>query len=468
MFQFTLENILRKHRRKNVVVAMHHPLYTYGPHGGSTTIKEHIFPLTQLEDNLYIPLPGLGTVAAFLRGAIGSKQDVAHQTYKELKRAVLIGAKKNGSFIFVSGHEHTLQYIENEPNEEGTTAQVVFRKKLKEKGLPSEDNIPTSFPLYEQGLDTIETVVSQTKAGEIGFVHKAILGTHHRNVYQHNYKFPVLDLSTHKGGLVPIKRGGGNQTNSLRLEDSSGKQYALRAMTPTAIPPLADAAGIYHTNPELFYVPKQPAMGIYNDEYGNDVYLLEERPAGDWDGTGAFGDSKKIIGTPDMADRLIKSHKHYVDNNWAVRSRLFDIMIGDWDRHDDQWRWARFEKEGEGEHDEHKLYRPIPRDRDQAFSRYDGAFAGFARLFMPFLRQLRVYGPEVDKIKWSTWSSRNFDRSFMNEAEWEDWQAQVKYIQDNVTDEVIEDAFKIWPQQVQDLTAKRQMYMAQRKENYLK
>lgn len=533
MFQFTLENILRKHRRKNVVVAMHHPLYTYGPHGGSTTIKEHIFPLTQLEDNLYIPLPGLGTVAAFLRGAIGSKQDVAHQTYKELKRAVLIGAKKNGSFIFVSGHEHTLQYIENDqqtfivsgagskesparigngssfaqgkrgystidfykdgtswvqfwvPNEEGTTAQVVFRKKLKEKGLPSEDNIPTSFPLYEQGLDTIETVVSQTKAGEIGFVHKAILGTHHRNVYQHNYKFPVLDLSTHKGGLVPIKRGGGNQTNSLRLEDSSGKQYALRAMTkdasrtlpfpfnkmtaakfltednflsthpfaPTAIPPLADAAGIYHTNPELFYVPKQPAMGIYNDEYGNDVYLLEERPAGDWDGTGAFGDSKKIIGTPDMADRLIKSHKHYVDNNWAVRSRLFDIMIGDWDRHDDQWRWARFEKEGEGEHDEHKLYRPIPRDRDQAFSRYDGAFAGFARLFMPFLRQLRVYGPEVDKIKWSTWSSRNFDRSFMNEAEWEDWQAQVKYIQDNVTDEVIEDAFKIWPQQVQDLTA---------------
>jgi len=533
MFQFTLEEIMRKNRRKNVVVAMHHPLYTYGPHGGATTLKEHIFPLTQLDDNLYVPFPVIGTMAAFLRGAIGSKQDVANKLYKDLKRAILTGAKKNGNFIFVAGHEHALQYIENDqqtfivsgagskqapvrigqgsefaygkrgystidfyedgtswvqfwiPNEEGTEAKVIFRKKMREKDMPSEETIPTSFPLFEQGLDSIETVVSQIESGKIGFVQKTIMGVHYRNVYQNEYKFPVLDLSTYKGGMIPVKRGGGNQTNSLRLEDSTGRQYVLRAMTkdasrtlpfpfnkmtaakfvtednflsthpfaPTAIPALADAANVYHTNPKLYYVPKQPAMGIFNDEYGNDVYLLEERPDGDWKGTGEFGDSKKIMSTPDVADKGIKNHKHYIDNDWAVRSRLFDLIIGDWDRHDDQWRWARFDKEDENGKDKHRLYRPIPRDRDQAFSKYDGPFVAFVRLFMPFLRQLRVYGPEIDKIKWSTWSSRNFDRSFMNEADWEDWEEQVKYIQEHVTDEVIENAFKVWPQDVQDLTA---------------
>ena len=533
MFQFMVENAMRKHRRKNVVVAMHHPLFTNGPHGGSYTAKEHLFPLTQFKDNLYVPLPGIGTVGAFLRGAIGTKQDVAHQTYKDMKRALLVSAKKNGNFIFVSGHEHNLQYMETEqqtfivsgsgskespsrigngahfaygkkgyttldfyedgqswssfwiPNAEGTAAELVFRKKLKEKILPSKENIPSKFPIYEKGLDSIELAVSQTEAGKIGFVHKVLLGEHHRNVYQHNYKFPVLDISTFKGGMTPVKRGGGNQTNGLRMVSKDGKQYVMRAMTkdasrtlpfpfnkmtaakylaednflsthpfaPTAIPHLAEAANIYHTNPRLYYIPKQPGLGVFNDEYGNDVYLVEERPAGNWEGTGVFGDSKKIIGTPDVTEKVVSNHKHFIDGEWALRSRLFDMLIGDWDRHDDQWRWARFDKEDASDGDVHRVYRPIPRDRDQAFSKYDGAFIGFARLFMPFLRQLRVYDGKIDKMKWAHWSSRNFDRSFLNELDWEDWQKQIKFLQENITDEQIAGAFADWPEKVQELTA---------------
>jgi len=40
--QFFVENAMRKHRRKNVVIAMHHPLFTNGPHGGSSTAKQHV------------------------------------------------------------------------------------------------------------------------------------------------------------------------------------------------------------------------------------------------------------------------------------------------------------------------------------------------------------------------------------------------------------------------------------------
>jgi hypothetical protein len=113
-FQINFENMLRKYPTKKVVIAMHHPMYTYGPHGGGYTVKQHLFPLTDLNPKLYIPLPGIGSLVALLRSTIGSRQDIPNKNYKKLRSAVLNASKKNGSFIFVSGHEHTLQYIENE------------------------------------------------------------------------------------------------------------------------------------------------------------------------------------------------------------------------------------------------------------------------------------------------------------------------------------------------------------------
>lgn len=96
-FRFVWENVVRKYRNKNVVIAMHHPPYTYGPHGGRFTIKQHIFPLTELNPNLYIPLPVLGSLSALFRATIGSRQDVANKHYKDLRTAVLAGAKKTAN-----------------------------------------------------------------------------------------------------------------------------------------------------------------------------------------------------------------------------------------------------------------------------------------------------------------------------------------------------------------------------------
>jgi hypothetical protein len=42
------------------------------------------------------------------------------------------------------------------------------------------------------------------------------------------------------------------------------------------------------------------------------------------------------------------------------------MIINDWDRHEDQWVWAE-KKTGK-----ERLYIPIGRDRDQAFSKTDG------------------------------------------------------------------------------------------------
>lgn len=531
VFQFMMEEALRKYRRKNVVVAMHHPLYSNGPHGGYYTVKQHLFPLTDLDENSYVPLPIIGSIAAFLRATIGTKSDLASHQYSAFIEAMLFGAKKNGRFIFASGHEHNLQYIEKDNqyqivsgngskqspahlgkgaeftyggsngfsqldfykdgavwvkfwvvDEDNPEGKEVFRKKIKDKIGGEEENIITSFPEFEEKKDTVKTHLFTYDVKEKGAIHKALLGAHYRDLYRQEYKMEVLDLSTFRGGMTPAKRGGGNQTNSLRLIDPDGKQFVMRSMekdasrflpypfnkvsfaepivkdnfmsthpfAATAISPLAEASGIYHTNPKLYYIPKQPALGIYNDEFGGGVYLLEERPGGDWRELESFGNAKKIVSTDDVVEKILNNHKHKVDQNFVARSRLFDLVIYDFDRHNDQWRWAVFKDKEK----DITTYRPIPRDRDQPFAKYDGIITRLVTGSVPFLKQLYVFSPTTKNIKWLTYGARTFDRTFMNELSWKDWEAEVKYIQENLTDEVIDKAFKSWPEYAYERTGK--------------
>ena len=42
-----------------------------------------------------------------------------------------------------------------------------------------------------------------------------------------------------------------------------------------------------------------------------------------------------------MMKNLHKDEKYTVDEKEYIKARLFDMLIGDWDRHSDQWRWGR-------------------------------------------------------------------------------------------------------------------------------
>jgi len=57
-----VEEIMIQHKNDEIVVLMHHPIHTEGHHGGYFSIKEHLFPLTELNSKLWLPLPVLGSV----------------------------------------------------------------------------------------------------------------------------------------------------------------------------------------------------------------------------------------------------------------------------------------------------------------------------------------------------------------------------------------------------------------------
>lgn len=527
-FAAAYKGLVRKNKYKNIVIALHHPIHSNGIHGGHYTLKNHIFPLTSFAPNLKIPLPVVGSVFQFLRGFIGSRQDINNSHYKKMIKDLVEPAEEHGEFIFVAGHEHSLQYTKKDGQhfivsgagskksptrasvdspfshghegfskidfyEDGSAwlefwiptfgesdGKMVFRQQMKGPLEDIDDNTPISFPEYEDPSLTVSKKPILTEVKPVGKFHSWILGDHYRDIYLEKFEFKKLDLSTYKGGVEVLMRGGGLQTNSLRLENDQGQQFVMRSLTkdltraipfplnkirfitflfkdnylatqpfvPLAIPTFAEACNIYYAKSELYYIPKQPVMGGYNEDFGNQVYITEERASGDWRNLPNFGNSKKIISTNDMFLKTQKNTKHIVDQKWVARSRLFDQLIGDWDRHSDQWRWARTEQD-----DGTKLYRPIPRDRDQAFSKYDGALIPFLRPWATLLKQMPDYTEEMIDMKWAIYNTRHFDHYFLNELSLEEWKKEAAFLKENLTDEVIEKGFRLMPPKAYELSA---------------
>ena len=245
--------------------------------------------------------------------------------------------------------------------------------------------------------DGNEVVVKAGGIYEAGKYKRFMLGSHYRDVWLAPVKVPVINLNTAKGGLTIVERGGGMQTASLKLKANNGRLYSLRSIQkdPTSalpialqfsfvddllqdqmstahpygaliIPVLAEAAGIYHPNPELVYIPDAPELGKYRKEYGGMLAYLEEDADEDWSGYEDFGGTENAVSTETMIEKVTDDHDDHVDHKNLLRVRLFDMWINDWDRHDGQFRWAELEGE------QGKYYRPIPEDRDNAFFKADG------------------------------------------------------------------------------------------------
>ena len=74
-------------------------------------MKQHLFPLTDANKKLYVPLPIAGSLYPIYRRYIGSKEDMSHPLYKRLRKRLIDIFKKYDNLIYAAGHDHNLQYI---------------------------------------------------------------------------------------------------------------------------------------------------------------------------------------------------------------------------------------------------------------------------------------------------------------------------------------------------------------------
>ena len=506
-----LDDALRRNQHKRVIVAAHHPVITYGEHGGVFSLKDHIFPLTDLNKKLYIPLPVIGSIYPLYRQIFGNIQDTAHPEYRKLKNQLMALLEQYPGTIYASGHDHSLQYNEKSNvhyviSGGGSKSGTAKRKKYSqytaetlgyvrvsigtetEAKLEYVSNDKIAFEksiaaLVPEAADSAAAVMIEQRTVQAnasnqytaGKAHKRWLGENYRAEWAQKINVPVFDIGKEHGGLKIIQRGGGHQTISLRLEDSLGYAYSLRSIEKfpesalpelfrntfaedivqdqisaahpygaLVVPYLAQGAGIYHTNPKVVLVPDDPRLGVYRKDVANQLMLFEERPDGNGKELDFFGNAEKMISTTKLLEQLAKDNDNTVDQKFFLRSRLFDLWIGDWDRHDDQWRWAEFDsKKG-------KTYRPIPRDRDQAFFVSEGRIPKFLG-HKWLLYQFEGFDNEINWPSGLMFSGRYIDRRFLTTLSREDWLQVADDLATHLTDELIDASLKKWPEEIHKL-----------------
>ena len=489
-FLILLSDALKRNQYKKIVFATHHPLYSAGKHGGN------------------FPFPG---PVELYRKFFGSSQDFAYPNYKQMRYiAKKLGAdqeniitvsahdnslqfaKKDDSFFIVSGSGSKSDYVSDKKmdfaireigfsrlnfytndevwlefwsvGEKGNEPpHLAFRKKLYTKKFVSDEDLEKKYQKLNFRDSTVTIAASKQYETDSKWKQK-MLGTNYRKDWSTPINVPVFDIGVEKGGLKILKRGGGQQTRSLRLEAKNGKQYVLRSVekftakaipaslqgtfaaklvqdgisesypyAAIAVPKLAKAAGVYHTNPKIVYVPDDPRFGIYRDEFKNDLFLFEERPKGDMFDMDNFGNSKNILGTDKLIAKRFKNTVLTIDETAVLRARLFDIFLNDWDRHDDQWRWATFKEKGK------TIARPIPRDRDQVFFYSNGELPWLIRRKWA-VPKFQPFDTIVENVNGLGFNSRYFDRSFLESKSKSDWLEMAEDLKNRLSDEVIEAA----------------------------
>ncbi len=510
-FITTLNNTLSRNKNKNVIIASHHPVYSNGKTGGNYPLKNHLIPFPILGSvingvkQLAVTPQKIGhpqyevyrsamqTALSNFEGIINASAHDKNMQYiiKNDNHYVIAGSgaeveytRKGGLAEFAAMEfgfakiTHTkdlelwLEFYKEDPNDSDKIISI-YRKMLykKEKINFKNEEIYKDLASYPK---TIKTVASeQYSKGFIG------MGSAYRKEWSTEVTAPLLLLDDIEGGLKPVQQGGGFMTKSLRLENSKGQQWVVRTIDKDvtklvatafkntfvqsflqdgfaanhpygafAIPELAKAAEIYHANPKYVWLPNQKALGDYNTEFANKFYLFEERPGGKMKGHADYGGSKSSVSTADLIKKLAKNNKHQVDQEYVLRARLFDLLIGDWDRHDDQWRWGIYKDD---RYPGKKVYRAIPRDRDQVFFKNDG-FLNYLASRKFFKPNLRKFEDDIDMIDGLSYIACHFDRHFLSELTLDQYKKVAKDLQTNITDSAIDKAFSQWPKEIYEIS----------------
>jgi hypothetical protein len=338
--------------------------------------------------------------------------------------------------------------------------------------------VASAAPGQESSSPAREPSTLRAAAGEdyaAGSIRRLLVGSDYRDLWTTPIDVEVLDLGSYAGGLTPVMRVGGQQSKGLALKGADGRDYTFRGVDkdPSAILPedlqdtvvhdfvqdqisaahpagslvaeeLARAAGVLVVETRFFALGDDPALGEFREDFAGTLGTLSVYPQAVSETNPGFEGATEILDHLGLYARVRAGTSDRVDDRALLRARLVDVFLGDWDRHRKQWRWAKMPgKDG---------WQPIPEDRDQAFSRYDGIVLGLARPRQPIFV---VFGPDYPSILGLTWNGWEQDRVLLTGLEWPVWEETARDLQRRLTDEVIERAARRMPAEYFELDGER-------------
>jgi hypothetical protein len=473
-----LDDILARNQGKHILVAGHHPLYSAGysvakaalPNPRNRLLRKSLITVLDRYPNLtYVGghEPGLHYI-----------EPQPGQHYVVSGAAAVGGGRKPRQYATFAARTPGFARLDYRPSDDSVrltlhaaTGQVLFRRSWEE---PTAANQRRSAKGPAR-LDSTAVVRAGEKYRAGGFK-TWLMGRNYRAEWAQSVRVPVLNLSTAHGGLTPIKRGGGLQTKSLRLRGADGREYVLRSVgkevdqavpwflrqtlaadvvqdqisashpyAALTVPILAEAAGVPHTRPQVVLVPNDARLGPYRRAFAGTLAVFEARdpaPPGSFKGQ----PQPKAHSTQDVLAQVQGNPRHRVDQRQVLRARLLDLVLADWDRHDDQWRWLAYPRPGGG-----RLYRAAPRDRDQAYFVNQG-FVPRRASAESLLPKFQGFDYDFRNVNSFNFNGRYFDRSFLTGLSAADWQAVADSVQASLTDAVLEQALHQLPDSIYRLS----------------
>jgi hypothetical protein len=292
------------------------------------------------------------------------------------------------------------------------------------------------------------------------------LGEGYRDVWTTPVTVPVLDLSTFAGGLRPSRRVGRRQTLGLALEGEDGRRYTFRSLDkdperilPVAwrdsfpakivrdhtsatypgaalvLPVLAGALSLLHTEPRLVVLPDDPALGEFRKDFAGRLGTLDLYPDAGPGMPPPFDAATGFAGSDELWTDWLEGPANGVDARAFLRARILDLLVGDYDRHSGQWRWARFAGR--------PPWQPLREDPDMVFLRSEGLAFDFVRGRAP---RFVKFGPKFPKrLEGLTASAAGLDRWLLSGLDRAAFEEAARDAQARLTDAVIDEAFRRVP-----------------------
>lgn len=360
----------------------------------------------------------------------------------------------------------------------------------------STDKIYTKSIIYDisnvntvnfRAFDSVE--LSPSDLYNASELKELVQGEQYRDAWSARVKVPIVFLDTLKGGMTVVEKGGGKQTHSLELLANDGITYTLRSVNKDAGPlipqflktlqlenivvdgisaqhpfaailaaELAEKAKVLHTNPQMVFVPKQERLGKYNDMFGNRLFLLEYESKSKVNYT-KHKNITEITDTDNLQElKLRLKDSLHIDEHALVRSRLFDLLIGDWDRHTKQWAWA-VQKNDNG-----YLAIPIAGDRDNAFFKTDGLIPSLLSN-KHVVKELRPFEKDIDFMEGLVYP---FDQYFLSQTPNSVFLEEAENLQLWLADSILEASLSVWPNNIKALDGNDIIRKIKSRRNHLK
>ena len=328
--------------------------------------------------------------------------------------------------------------------------------------------LQTAPLLARQVADSTVVMIPGPEHGG-GWIHRFLLGDGWRQLWTTPIRVPVANLDTIAGGLTAYQRGGSAQTLSLRFCTADNRLYNFRSvdknpsqrfsglmkspftvwfandqiseMFPTgalAVGELERAAGLLPTERRLGVLPDSPRLGEWRDDFKGLLGIFERRYSADAEARLDIPGALELISSDTLYPRLQRDGASVVDQSRYLTARLFDLVVGDWDRHPDQWTWVRFD------HDSLRWWVPYPHDRDWALSRFDGVINDLLRFVKPSWTE---FGPRYGSVRGLAESAEGLDRRLLTNLDRAAWETAVGDLRIRLSNDAIAHAMGVLPRE---------------------